>query len=103
MALGACSTVRVEMPPSSLQLPDHFDAVDTPASRGTDLARWWQSLERPGAHRLHRRGRHNADVKIALARIQEARAFHGMAESAFFPTVEGMAGLRGHARPRICR
>ncbi len=93
MALGACSTVRVEMPPSSLQLPDHFDAVDTPASRGTDLARWWQALNDPVLTAFIEEGlQHNADVKIALARIQEARAFHGMAESAFFPTVEGMAG-----------
>jgi hypothetical protein len=29
--------------------------------------------------------RQNVDVRIALARIKEARAFHGMAESAYYP------------------
>lgn len=93
VALAACSTVRVEMPPTTLQLPDRFEAVDTPGMRGADLARWWQGLNDPILTAFIEEGlSHNADVKIALARIQEARAYHGMAESAFFPTVEGAAG-----------
>lgn len=93
VALGACSTVRVEMPANSLKLPDRFDAVDTPVSRGADLAHWWQAFNDPVLTALIEEGlQHNADVKIAMARIQEARAFHGMAESAFLPTLEGAAG-----------
>ena len=93
VALAGCSTVRVEMPPTTLQLPDRFEAVDTPGTRGADLARWWQGLNDPILTAFIEEGlSHNADVKIALARIQEARAYHGMAESAFFPTVEGAAG-----------
>lgn len=92
-ALSACSTVRVEMPATSLKLPDRFDSVDAPQGRGNDLARWWQAFNDPVLTAFIEEGlQHNADVKIALARIQEARAFHGMAESAFFPTVEGAAG-----------
>jgi NodT family efflux transporter outer membrane factor (OMF) lipoprotein len=93
VALGGCSTVRVEMPESTLKLPDRFDAVDTPVSRGADLAHWWQVFNDPVLTALIEEGlQHNADVKIAMARIQEARAFHGMAESAFLPTLEGAAG-----------
>lgn len=93
VGLSACSTVRVEMPPTGLQVPDRFESVDTPGARGTDLARWWQGLNDPILTAFIEEGlSHNADVKIALARIQEARAYHGMAESAFFPTVEGSAG-----------
>ena len=47
VALGGCSTVRVEMPESTLKLPDRFDAVDTPVSRGADLAHWWQVFNDP--------------------------------------------------------
>lgn len=91
--ISACTTVRVEMPPNQMKVPDHFDAVEAPATRGSDLARWWQAFNDPVLTAFIEEGlQHNADVKIALARIQEARAFHGMAESAFFPTLEGGAG-----------
>lgn len=93
LLISACTTVRVEMPPTQIKVPDRFDAVEAPAHRGADLAHWWQVFNDPVLTAFIEEGlQHNADVKIALARIQEARAFHGMAESAFFPTLEGAAG-----------
>ncbi len=92
-ALTACTSVRVDMPPLQTRLPDRFDSVQTPADQGADLARWWEGLHDPVLSQFINEGlQNNADVRVALARIQEARAFHGMAESAYYPTVEGMAG-----------
>lgn len=91
--LAGCSSVRVDMPPLQTRLPDRFDAVDAPAATGANLARWWETLHDPVLSQFIEEGlKNNADVRIALARIKEARAFHGMAESAYYPTVEGMAG-----------
>ncbi|MDE2077796.1 MAG: TolC family protein [Burkholderiales bacterium] len=93
LGLSACTSVRVDMPPMQARLPDHFDAVDSPAATGADLARWWQALNDPVlTHYIEEGLQHNLDVRVALARIQEARAYHGMAESAFYPTVEASAG-----------
>lgn len=91
--LTGCTSVRVDMPPMQTRLPDRFDQVETPAARGADLAHWWQSLNDPVLSQFIDEGlKNNADVRVALARIKEARAFYGMAESAYYPTVEGMAG-----------
>ena len=91
--LTACTSVRVDMPPMQTRLPDRFDSVQTPAEQGADLARWWEGLRDPVLNQFIQEGlKNNADVRVALARVKEARAFHGMAESAYYPTVEGMAG-----------
>lgn len=96
LGLTACTSVRVDMPPMQTRLPDRFDSVDTPAApvtTGADLARWWDTLHDPVLSQFIDEGlKHNADVRVALARIKEARAFYGMAESAYYPTVEAMAG-----------
>ncbi|MGE5452157.1 MAG: TolC family protein [Acidobacteriota bacterium] len=92
-ALGGCTSVRVDMPPMQTRLPDRFDGVDKPTGQPTNLARWWETLGDPVLSQFIEEGlKNNADVRVALARIREARAFHGMAESAYYPTVEGMAG-----------
>lgn len=91
---SACTTVKVDMPPLAVQVPGKFDSVDpATAQSNTDIAQWWRQLEDPVLSGYIEEGlRQNVDVRIALARIKEARAFHGMAESAYYPTVVVAAG-----------
>src|SRR5690348_5479750 len=66
-------------------LPEAFDAGPTPLAATTrpstqpvrpiDLARWWQSLDDPELNSLVERAiESNLDLKIAINRLQEARA-----------------------------
>ena len=91
---SACTTVNVDMPPLAVQVPGQFDSVDPATAQGSaDIAQWWKQLDDPVLSGYIEEGlRQNVDVRIALARIKEARAFHGMAESAYYPTVELAAG-----------
>ncbi|MFZ2298588.1 MAG: TolC family protein, partial [Aquabacterium sp.] len=91
---SACTTVNVDMPPLAVQVPGQFGSVDPATAQGSaDIAQWWKQLDDPVLSGYIEEGlRQNVDVRIALARIKEARAFHGMAESAYYPTVELAAG-----------
>ena len=99
LLVSACTTVQVDMPPLAVQVPEKFDSVDPATAQGsTDIAQWWKQLDDPVLSGYIEEGlRQNVDVRIALARIKEARAFHGMAESAYYPTVE-VAGGAGRTR-----
>ena len=94
LLVAACTTVKVDMPPLAVELPQQFDSVNpATAQASSDIARWWTQLEDPVLSGYIEEGlRQNVDVRIALARIKEARAFHGMAESAYYPTLETVAG-----------
>lgn len=102
---AGCTTVKVDMPPLQASVPERFDAVDLgPGHRDlSELARWWDTLQDPVLTALIDEGlRNNTDVRIALARIKEARAYHGMAESAYYPTVEAMGGVaRGRQTSQV--
>ncbi|HEX5372041.1 MAG TPA: TolC family protein [Aquabacterium sp.] len=105
LLLSACTTVNVDIPPLQATLPDKFDTVDLgPGHQDpAEIAKWWESLRDPVLTGLIEEGlRNNTDVRIALARIKEARAYHGMAESAYYPTVEAMGGVaRGRQTSQV--
>ena len=85
--------------PPELDLPPSFDnsaagPTTGPATRPTstapvravDLARWWNSLDDPVLNSLVDRAiRGNFDLKIAVARVQEAREFEITVEGGTFP------------------
>lgn len=102
---AGCTTVKVDMPPLQASVPERFDAVDLgPGHQDlSELARWWDTLHDPVLTALIDEGlRNNTDVRIALARIKEARAYHGMAESAYYPTVEALGGVaRGRQTSQV--
>ncbi|MDO9237583.1 MAG: TolC family protein [Aquabacterium sp.] len=93
--LQACTSVNVDTPLITTQLPAQMDAatgrpIGTPMA---DLSRWWETLDDPVLSAYIEEGlQKNTDVRVALARIKEARAYLGVAESAFYPTLEGGAG-----------
>lgn len=102
-SLTACTSVTVA-PPAGVAVPATFDAVPAPrsteaAAAATDLAHWWLVLNDPTLNQLMATGlQANADIRIALDRVKEARALLTQAESALYPTVVAGAGL-GKSNP----
>lgn len=94
-SLCGCAVVRVDMPAQGVTPPDRF--AEAPAEPGTalpDTARWWRQVPDPTLHALIERGlQANADVRIALARVKEARGVSSQAESALYPTLTGFGGI----------
>ncbi len=106
-ALIGCTTVNVDVPPSGVAVPERFSAApasassaSTPAATPTqagpqrDLGFWWMSVSDPTLRALIDAGlRANADIRIALDRVLEARAVITQAESALYPTLEAVGGV----------
>ncbi|WP_223277267.1 MULTISPECIES: efflux transporter outer membrane subunit [Cupriavidus] len=90
--LAACTAVSVDVPPA-LSTPATFQMV--PPSDGTqaDLGRWWQDWQDPDlTRRIDAALRANTDLRVARARVLEARAMAAVADSARYPTVAALAG-----------
>jgi NodT family efflux transporter outer membrane factor (OMF) lipoprotein len=74
-------------------------------TRGTETKspetdEWWASFQDPELNSLvERSASRNLDVKLALERVQEARAARGVARSGYFPSIDGAAsGTRNRQR-----
>src|SRR5713226_4440646 len=67
------------------------------AARGTaptpiEKDDWWSSFQDPELNSLvERSAKENLDLKLALERVQEARAARGVARSGHFPSIDGAA------------
>src|SRR2546425_4090125 len=75
------------------------------ATRGTETKsletdEWWASFQDPELNSLvERSASRNLDLKLALERVQEARAARGVARSGYFPSIDGVAsGTRNRQR-----
>lgn len=92
--LSACTTIGVDVPASQVQPPATFTEVQASsdaAKAAFDHARWWRTIPDPTLQSLIEQGLiANADVRIAAARVREARAVVTQAESALYPTLAAM-------------
>jgi len=62
--------------------------VDSRRVHGEAAAEWWNSFHDEELTRLiHRAVANNLDLRLAAARVDEARAARGVAKSAFYPSV----------------
>jgi multidrug efflux system outer membrane protein len=80
---------RPEMP-----APTQYRFVQEPnqAQSMADLP-WWAVFEDPTLQALIREGlTNNLDLRVAVARVEEARARAGIAKSFLYPQVDGVAG-----------
>src|ERR1044071_6036958 len=90
LAASAC-TVGPDYVPPTLATPETWSAT---AEEGivfqpTDLSRWWTTLGDPQLDSLIDRAVHtNLDLRIAEARVREARALRGIAASEGLPQVD---------------
>jgi multidrug efflux system outer membrane protein len=90
----AAGPVRYERPP--VELPAQWKES---APRFAEDGRWWRIYEDAALEQLVEEARkQNADLLIAAARVDEARALLGEAQSFFFPRVDAQGSA---ARNRI--
>lgn len=88
LLLAACSTVAPYQPPA-LDLPQ---AWKESAPRVGERERWWAIYGDPALEALVEESfRANADLVIAAARVDEARAVLGEASSFFWPRIDAQA------------
>jgi outer membrane protein, multidrug efflux system len=93
LILAGCSVgpdyERPEMP-----LPENYPATGADSTGGdSEILGWWRTFDDPVLDRLIAKGiENNQDVKIALGRLNEARALRRRAFSEFFPGGQVSAG-----------
>lgn len=93
LALAACKNTEVPLN-SQVQLPQTF-TQDAAAKGDADIGAWWQQWNDPVLSGLIAQGlAQGHDVKIAVSRLNEARAVAGAARADLGPTV-GLSGKAG--------
>ena len=98
LALGACHAVGPNYAEPALNAPQAWATSDLPGSPqpGTpaDLSKWWTTLNDPTLSSLMDRAvAGNLDLKIATARVREARAARSFARAGDSPTLDVNAGV----------
>ena len=90
--LSACVTVGADYQRPQLETPAQLKlptATSRQASITVDWLNWWQSFNDPVLNQLLAESlANNQDLKIAIARIDDARATAGFAMSNHFPTLD---------------
>jgi NodT family efflux transporter outer membrane factor (OMF) lipoprotein len=90
-------TPNTPMPDAFYAGPTSPPATQPAAARPVDLARWWRSLNDPELDSLVNRAiAANLDLRMALMRLQQARAGEFVVSGATLPLVDfGVAAARG--------
>ena len=88
--LGGCAVGPDFRPPQVPVPPAYSQTVAAPANQPPEtLAEWWRLFHDPQLDSLIQEAAlANLDVRLAQARVREARAQQGVARSALFPSVD---------------
>ncbi|MGZ8158249.1 MAG: efflux transporter outer membrane subunit [Methylobacter sp.] len=89
--LTACTPTRVDNPINRVVPPkDWHHAPDTRTnSNPADLKEWWKGFQDPKLNALIAQAlANNHDLRIAIARVREAKAMTTVAESALYPGID---------------
>ena len=93
LAFAGCKNTEVPLN-SQVELPETF-TQDTAAKGDADIGAWWQQWNDPVLSGLIAQGlAQGHDVKIAVSRLNEARAVAGAARADLGPTI-GLSGKAG--------
>ena len=96
MALSACATTAAPERPASPVPPPAAWRATPPNPQGALTADWWTLLGDAQLNALVDKAlARNADIALATARVDEARALSRAAHSALLPAVDAVAGLQG--------
>ena len=98
--LAGCKVFETAAPPPQFSVPDAFDEAPAYGSRSPaqDLARWWTVWRDPVLNRFIRDALDaNTDLRIAKARVDEARSLAAIVQSALYPTIGVQGGQWGGA------
>ncbi|OZI69042.1 efflux transporter outer membrane subunit [Bordetella genomosp. 1] len=101
LALSACSTVDVDVP-EARKAPARFDQVpDGAPIDAAALDQWWLGWNDPVLTELIEQGlSENSDIRIAQARLEEARGMAGVVDSALYPQI-GASGMAQRGKMEI--
>ena len=95
--LAGCSLVPDYLRPAA-PVPQHFAGVAEAAASA--LPPWQEYFADPAVHTLIEAAlKHNRDLKIALARVEEARALAGIARADRVPTLEAQGSGNRNRTP----
>ncbi len=87
-----CKAVGPDFVPPEVKTPDVFRFTTEDTSAVEDL-KWWELFEDPVLHELVSVAlNNNRELKIAMSRIEEARASYGFTRADQFPSVDIGAG-----------
>jgi NodT family efflux transporter outer membrane factor (OMF) lipoprotein len=98
--LNACTPTRVDNPVNKVTPPkDWHHAPDARTnSNPANLKAWWQGFQAPKLNALITQAlANNHDLRIAIARVSEAKAMTAAAESALYPSI-GLAASGGREK-----
>ncbi len=96
--LSSCVQQPVQPPPSKVAVPAKFDEQlpEGAVTAEQDLRSWWRVWHDPTLDELIDEAlKANTDIRIAQARVAEARAMTTVAESALYPTVSAQGAVWG--------
>ena len=80
----------------TVQPPDKYYTETAPQPNSIADAGWWELFKDPVLRQLIQQAlKNNYDVATAAARVEEARAFAGVAKSAYYPQISYGAGITG--------
>lgn len=93
--LVGCS-VGPDYKPPATTMPSGYGAATQPSANETaDLREWWTTFNDPTLNSLiDRATAQNLDLRLAAARIVEARAARGIANAGYYPTVDAIGSYR---------
>jgi len=93
LCLAACTTaVKVDLPQQPA-VPAAFQQVPAANGKENGIAQWWVNWQDPELSRyIEEALQTNTELRIAQARVLQARALSTMAESARYPTLDAQAG-----------
>ncbi|UTW44941.1 efflux transporter outer membrane subunit [bacterium SCSIO 12696] len=94
LVLAGCAVVGPDYDaPPKVDVPDAWN--HQLGGSAQDLSQWWQQLNDPALESLIARANSSSlDLRIALARIEEASAQYGVASSASYPSVDVIGSAR---------
>ena len=90
--LGTGCTLGPDYARPELPLPENWRQMATPEQDSLANKPWWELFQDPELVRLIETAlAENKDLKIAVERIEEARAYYGISKSALYPQLDAYA------------
>lgn len=101
-ALHGCTTVGRDYKKPEVSVPPKWQQVADPALVPTkaEIKKWWKIFNDPLLNRLiGQASKSNLDLRVAVARVDEARARLGVVSSEMLPSVDTGGGLAHRGTP----
>jgi len=100
---GACATAGAVARPPAMTVPDSWSrSVEGTTTNVEDLPRWWERLGDPVLTGVIEQAlKANPDLRIATARLRQARAQRNLAQANLLPSVSASGSVSGVKRSAV--